>query len=136
MSEAMPKSVVWYERIAYSGIALSIAYLLFTWSETTRHLKISPVGFLLTLIAVFVLQMLWIWLVARKRQNWARWTSVVFLLIGIPQMIWGFDERYRIDHIAAIAFYSIDLLFFVAVGLLFLPDARIWFRSPQAKTEG
>jgi hypothetical protein len=81
---------------------------------------------------------LWIWLIARKRQNWARWISLTIL--GLPNLIWDFEERFRLNAPAAIVYQAGAASLVVAVLLLFRRDARDWFsrkrsRSPSAPTD-
>ena len=125
----MPRSVVWYERIAYAGVALSMAMLLLTWSNTAHYLRKSPVFYPLAMIALFAVEIFWIRLVARQRQNWARWVSAAVVLLGIPGLISDFAVRYQLDRLATVAYCSIFVLFCVAVAMLFMPDARPWFRN-------
>jgi len=124
----MPRCVIWYERLSYLGVGLSALMLPLTGWNTGHYLKKSPVLYPLLLIAIFAIQLIWIWMIARRRQNWARWTSALILIIGVPGLILDFEQRYRLDHTATIAYYSIYLLFGVAVALLFLPSSRDWFQ--------
>ena len=133
--KAMPKSVVWYERIAYTCVALGASTLLLTWSQTAYYLNKNPILYPLAIIFVFAAQIFWIWLVARKRQNWARWVSAGALVVGVPELISQFDERYRLDHIATIAYYSTFLLLALAVAMLFRPDAMEWFQNQKLKAD-
>ena|SRR5438034_6526264 len=135
MPEGMPKSVVWYERIAYAGVALSAVMLALTWSNTAHYLRKSPILYPLAIIVLFAVEIFWIRLVARKRQNWARWASAAAVLLGFPGLISNFEARYQIDRLATVIYSSIFMLFGVAVAMLFMPDARAWFRNPQAKSE-
>lgn len=72
-------------------------------------------------------QLLWIWLIARKRQNWARWMSLIVILLGIPNAIWDIGERFRLNPVAIIFYYAAFAISIVSVMLLFRGDAREWF---------
>lgn len=128
MTDQMPKSVVWYERLSYAAMALTIATVPLNWGTIEKYSHKSPVLYPSALAAVFLIQAFWIWLVARKRQNWARWTSLVGVILGLLQVGQDIEQRFRLGVPAAIAFYAIDLMIVVAVGLLFMPDANPWFR--------
>jgi len=73
--------------------------------------------------------MLWIWLIARKRKNWAQWISVALLVAALPHMILDADIKFQASPAAAVAFYVVYLIWAVAISLLFAPDARGWFRQ-------
>jgi hypothetical protein len=132
MTDQMPKSVAWYERLSYAAMVLTIATVPLNWGTIEKYSRKNPVLYPLALVAVFLIQVFWIWLVARKRQNWARWTSLVVVILGLLQAALDIEQRFRLGAAAAIAFYAINLIIVVAVGLLFMPDASPWFRRrPQ-----
>lgn len=132
MTDQMPKSVAWYERLSYAAMGLTIATVPLNWGTIEKYSHKSPVAYPLALAVFFLIQAFWIWLVARKRQNWARWTSLVVVILGLIQAVLDIDQRFRLGAAAAIAFYTINLIIVVAVGLLFMPDASPWFRrQPQ-----
>jgi hypothetical protein len=76
---------------------------------------------------VFAVQLLWIWLIARKRQNWARWISLVVMVLGIPFEVLGFDERMRFNAASAVASYVAFVIWLMSVLLLFRRNGRAWF---------
>ena len=132
MTDRMPRSVAWYERLSYAAMALTIASAPLNWVTIEKYFHKSFILYLSVLATFFLVQAFWIWLVARKRQNWARWTSLVVVILGLFQAVLDIDQRFRLGAAAAIAFYAINLIFAVAVGLLFTPDANPWFRRrPQ-----
>jgi hypothetical protein len=71
-----PESVVLYERLAWAAIVVSLA----SAAATPPKPPAADLRFGATLVAG---QLLWIWLIARKRQNWARWISLLVILLGI-----------------------------------------------------
>jgi hypothetical protein len=133
VADGMPKSVAWYERLSYAAIILTIASAPLNWGTIGKYWHKNPVAYPLVLATVFLVQACWIWLVARKRQNWARWTSLVVVILGLLQAVIDIEQRFRLDAVAAVAYYAIDLMIAGAVGLLFLPDANPWFR-PRPQT--
>lgn len=122
-----PKSVIYYERFAWIALAIGLASAAANPAMLAKYFDRSPFVYPLMFAAAIAGQLLWIWLVARKRKNWARWISLVFILIGIPDMIWSFDERFRLNPIATVLFDASFALSAVSVMLLFRGDARAWF---------
>jgi hypothetical protein len=70
-----PGRVLWFERLFYLSMALSVIRFVITWPD---HMPV--VGFL-AVYALLVLQLVLIWLAARRRKNWARWVLLIFFLV-------------------------------------------------------
>ena|ERR1700759_382090 len=126
----MPRSVQWFERLAWLAMALTLASAPLNWPTIHRYFAREPVVFSMALIVFFSVQAFWIWLVARGRKNWARWVSLVWTVAGFVQPLFEIETRFRNGAAAALAYYGICLLWLIAVSLLFLPDARPWFHAP------
>jgi peptidoglycan/LPS O-acetylase OafA/YrhL len=77
------------------------------------------------------MQGLWIWLIARRRKNWARWISIILAISSIPTGISSFEERLRFNFSAAIVGYVALVIWIVAVSMLVRRDAREWFSAPS-----
>ena len=87
-------------------------------------------GNLILMVVINAVQLLWIWLVARRRQDWARWISLLWLLLGIlgiADMIGDVGERFQLNPVATIIYYVAFAIWMVSVMLLFRGDAREWF---------
>ena len=69
-----------------------------------------------------------VWLISRRRQNWARWLMLALVVVGSPQWIivaWhAFSKQPIAGALTLIAF----LLQAVANCFVFTGDARSWFR--------
>jgi hypothetical protein len=128
-----PASIVWYERLAWASLAVCLASAAANPTALAKYYNQYSTGYPIMIACAYAVQLLWIWLIARKRQNWARWISLIAVLIGIPQAIWDFGERVEINAAATIVFYVGFVILAVAVFLLFRRDAREWFaRRPFA----
>ena len=132
MPDQMPTSVAWYERISYAAIALSVASFPLNWTMIEKYDRMYPVVYPVGMVLVIAIQILWVWFVARKRKNWARWLTVVWSGIAVVYPLFHFQNELRMGVVVAIAFYAINLIFFAAAGLLLLPEAAAWFRLPNA----
>jgi hypothetical protein len=123
-----PQSVVWYERLAWAAIAAGLASGITNPALLARNYERYANGFLIFSFVSIVAQLGWIWLVARKRQNWARWISLIVVLIGIPNAFWDNAERLQfLNPISAIFWYAGYAGHLISVMLLFRGDAREWF---------
>jgi hypothetical protein len=122
-----PASVVWYERLAGAAVAATLASAAADRATLVKYYSQYPIFYPIVIVCALAVQLLWIWLIARKRQNWARWISLVVIVLAIPRAILDFDERVRLSAAAAIAYYVAFVIWMVAVSLLFRRDARGWF---------
>lgn len=125
-----PRSVVWYERLAWTALAVGLASAAANPAEFAKYYHQYHGGNLILMVVVNAVQLLWIWLVARRRQNWARWISLLWLLLGIlgiAEMIGDVGERFQLNPVATIIYYVAFAIWMVSVMLLFRGDAREWF---------
>lgn len=122
-----PSSVVWYERLAWAALGLGLVSTVANPAALSKYYHQMPTVYPIMFAASIAGQLLWIWLVARKRQNWARWISLFFILIGIPTTIWDSEQRFQINAVAASFFHVAFAMSAVSVMLLFRADARAWF---------
>jgi hypothetical protein len=122
-----PESVVWYERLAWAAIGFGLASTAADPATFAKYLSRYPIVYPIIFVCAIVGQLFWIWLIARRRQNWACWTSLVSIIIGTPGVILDINARFRLNPNAAIAFHLGYLLLVGAVALLFRRDAREWF---------
>jgi hypothetical protein len=129
----MPKSIAWFERLAYLSLVVGGVSLALHWSLVQsafgRDSYIYPISATITL----GVQVMLIWLTARRRTNWARWMWIVlnfatagFALYGA---VMGTDRGVDPDMIAALARYAMYAIGFVSAALLLMPDARAWFST-------
>jgi hypothetical protein len=122
-----PASIVWYERLAVAAIAVGLASAAANPAAIAKYYRLYSIGYVFLFVGYRAVELLWIWLIARKRQNWARWISLVVIILAIPGEILHFDERFRLNVAAAILNYLWFGMVIVAVALLFRSDARSWF---------
>ncbi|WP_275188709.1 hypothetical protein [Bradyrhizobium sp. CSA112] len=124
-----PRSVVWYERLAWTALVVGLASAAANPAEFAKYYHQYHGGNLILMVVINAVQLLWIWLVARRRQNWARWISLLWLLLGILgiALIEDIGERFQLNPVATIIYYVAFAIWMVSVMLLFRADAREWF---------
>jgi lysylphosphatidylglycerol synthetase-like protein (DUF2156 family) len=115
--------------IAGCLIALSVAIAGIdaatdTGSTSNFSSKVTIFWFvvLVLLAAGFVYKLL-------QGRNWARVTYVVILVVGIPSLITNVREVMIAPSTFNIVFLLQSMIQFSALGLLFSPSARAWFRK-------
>lgn len=69
-----PGRVLWFERLFYLSMALSVIRFVINWPDR------MPLVVFAAIYALFVFQLVLIWLAARRRKNWARWVLLIFFL--------------------------------------------------------
>ena len=92
---------------------------------------------MVTAVTVAV-QLGWIWMIARKRQSWARWPSVVVTLGSILTAIFTAKAQFALNPAAEIVKDVIYLMWVIEFSLLFTKEAKEWFvfpPSPQAPSD-
>ena len=124
-----PKNVVRYERLAYLAVALTFASMPLNWTTLNKYLASQPIVYPIALVSILGLQIAWIWLIARKRKNWARVTSLVLLVAGILSEFFSVTERIAVSVPAAVAYYFVYVVWIAAMYFLFTGDAPAWFRQ-------
>jgi len=127
----MPKSVAWFERLSYAAIALSVASGTLNWATIEKYYRQHPHLYPAGLVIAILVQVFWVWLVARRHRDWTRWATLVFVTLSLLQGMADLHQRLQLGIGAAVAFYGINLLFTFAAGLLFMPDAASWFKQSK-----
>ncbi|MBW7968821.1 hypothetical protein [Bradyrhizobium sp. BR 10289] len=117
------------------AVALSAVSAATDWVDVVKYYRQQPIAYPIVVACVFALQLAWIWLVARKRRNWARWISLVLVVLAIPGEIIVLDERFRFNAAMAIVSCVTVAVWVVAVVLLFRRDARAWFVEARLVSE-
>ncbi len=131
MSEARPTSVVRFEKMAYLGIFLTIASWPLNWQGMSASLARSPLIYPIGIGVGFAVQVLLIWLIARRRKNWARWAIAVLIIVGLAAIPLEL-HAFVVDPMATAGRHVGYLVWVVAVAFLFRRDAREWFESKTA----
>jgi hypothetical protein len=139
MSEvlAMPVNVTRFELLSYCALGLGFISLIIEYPDIARDAGDAAWQIPLFLAAFVPIPVLMIWLVARRRKNWARWLWLIMVLIGFPLSIPVIsDELTTKPLLGAITIFQY-LLWAVAVYLVFTGDAAKWFerRRPHSPAE-
>jgi len=135
----MPTSVRYYERLTYAGMAVIFLNLLVNWDKAgAKHFSEAPLAYIILQIAFLCVQIFWVWLVVRKRANWARWMTLgaqfaMMFIIGF-----GFGIISEKGHADGTALELVFLIlatvsYLLAACLLFTRGATLWFVPKTAE---
>lgn len=123
----MPSNVTRFEQLAYLSLGIGIVVAALQYPSLSGQ---AGAGFTL-FVQAFVLGFLFllVWLIARRRKNWARWVLLILFLVGIPAYIPILSDMLLVSSLSGIL--SIVQLFTqgVALYLIFTGDAASWFKK-------
>jgi hypothetical protein len=124
-----------FDWLFLGSLAVSAAGVVISWQPMMAQLAAQPgvaelgigSGFLAGAIAVaFAISLLLWFLVSRKASNVAKWILIELAavsLISVPGMLAG---PRNLSTILGLISYVLEI---AALGFLFRPDARAWFRG-------
>jgi len=143
----MPRTIWWFEKLAWASLLLGSLVTVLDWkrlitnavhrSLDTRipiiflerqYQAMSFSGAVTAMITIIVLLTL-IWLIARRRKNWARWLYAVFLAVPVATIIRLFDVPSVGPTVSALSVVQ-GIVQVATVVMLFLPSASPWFEKP------
>ena len=125
----MPKSIERFEQLGYVGLILAIVATLFDLIDAARAPQSSVTKAILGLLEILAIGVGWllIWLIARRRQGWARWAFLGFHAgaAGPPRAdLRTLADLGRWAQRAAGASHGSP-----AISLTLMDEARPWFES-------
>src|SRR5687767_12462675 len=75
-----PRTIAWFELLSLAGVALSLAFTVMIWEETTRALGLVVLSVVLAVfLSLFIMLIL---LVSRRRSRIAKWVMVAFAALA------------------------------------------------------
>jgi uncharacterized protein (TIGR03382 family) len=144
----MPKSVWWFEKLMWVSLLLGGVVFSLDWKRVVAkavhqganaripdsllrtEFEAMTVGAAVTAILTFIVLLILVWLVARRRINWLRWLFGVLFVVALPFALLQLVDTFSANPIAG-ALSSVQLVLqLVALVLVFLPSARPWFTKP------
>jgi LPXTG-motif cell wall-anchored protein len=125
----MPRSIAHFELLAYLGLLVDMISTPFESVVAIRDPSASTgakIGTVVGGIIGIVILGLLIWLIARRRKNWARWLFLVLYGIGLVFFVFTLGHSGRlIDGLNALQ----GVLWAVALYFAFSTDAHAWFNA-------
>lgn len=131
----MPRNVTLFERLMYASLLLSVAVLALDGPRLMDKPEVRAAGGLtfvfITLLVTIALIALFVWLIARKRQNWARWVFTLFFIIGLWPFAQNLMEMLQASPVATVASGVQLAMQAAALYFVFTGDAVPWFSKTQ-----
>ena len=126
----MPSNVARFEQLMYLTIGIGIINSALQFQSFSRQ---AGAAFTLFVQAVvFAFAVLLIWLIARRRANWARWVLLVMFLIGVVPFIPILSKTLQTSPLSGVLSIVQFLAQGIALYLVFTGNAVAWFkRSPS-----
>ncbi|WP_379553154.1 hypothetical protein [Qipengyuania sp. DGS5-3] len=130
-----PQSIIWFEQLYLTSLAIGAINGALSLSETVAQLNADPAmsqygfgtGFVIgTMVFSIAINLLLWFLVARKGIEVVKWILVVFLVGGLLFLPSGLATM---NMVAAGVALILTAMQFAAVYFLFRPDAKEWFAS-------
>ena len=127
----LPSNVARFEQLMYLALVIGLFDSALTWNHNVALAgKLGGVYFVLFGQAfVFVFIVLFIWLVARRRKNWARWLMLVLFVLGLPPYFGGLHRLLNFEPVAGALSLVGFLVQVIALSLIFSGNARDWFKT-------
>jgi len=130
-----PQSIIWFERLFFAVLVISLIQLYFSWSTTQATIAathVLPSWYLPVVLVVSWAINLTLWyFIARRGSNVTKWIYVVLLAIGLIGVAASLFRQPAL-HVASserLVGYLTTFLSVVSAYFLFRPDARAWFRG-------
>jgi uncharacterized membrane protein len=128
----MPRSVAHFELLAYSGLLVDMittpieSVVAFRDPAATTGARIGAV--VGGIVGIVILGLL-IWLIARRRKNWARWLFLILYLVGLVYFVVTLGQTAGASGRLIDAFNALQgALWAVALYFAFTADTHAWFR--------
>ena len=135
-----PNSIVLFDRLFLSALALGVFNFLFGWNDLSDKLASSPelaapgcgTGFLVASFAIGMIINLIIWyFISARGSKIAKWILTAFVVIGLLSMLSNLNNPLGPQGISLGVTFVIALIQAAAIYMLFRPDSVAWFsRKP------
>jgi hypothetical protein len=140
--------VWWFEKLMWVSLLLGGVIAVLDWDRLLHkaaadayrygdRVGIQAASFTMTVIAICtaLVMLLLVWLIARRRMNWARWVLAAMFVLGSPSAFIGLPAMLSANP-AAGALSLVQLATQIAaLALVFSPNARPWFARPAVGTQ-
>ncbi len=126
----MPSNVRNFFWLNFLALVLGVAVAILTAPKNAAIAAAGGLGpgFVIGVqVSVEALLLLLLWLIAFKRQNWARWVWLAMFVLGLPGYIAIFKNLFGISAAGAISLVQV-ILEIVALYFVFTGNAAAWFR--------
>lgn len=127
-----PKSIVMFERVILTILALGIVNSLLSQEQTAATAAdagMGPGAVLGIQIFGIAINLLLLWFIARKASPVAKWIYVALTALGLVAGLAGIAKLFEGDTVATVLTLVTFALSAFSLYLLFRPDANAWFND-------
>lgn len=124
-----PVNVVWFERLSYAAVIIGVLGMPLWKDVVVQAYRVHPAAYIAILAISLAYEVLMIWLVARRRQNWARWFTLISFGALTSMTLYSTAASFHANPAGTIEIYALKLLDGAALYFVFTGDAREWFRK-------
>jgi hypothetical protein len=130
----LPSNVARFEQLMYLSLVIEFIDSALAWDHNVAMAsKLGGAYFVLFVeMCVFAFWMLFIWLIARRRKNWARWIILVSFVAATPMSVPLIREWLRFEPVVGVLSLVQGLAQVIALVLVFTGNARDWFKTTPA----
>jgi len=124
----MPSNVARFEKLMYLSLGISVILSIRRWyaGDLTGATFLGP-AFNLVFFVLFI------WLAARRRKNWARWILLLAFIASMDVVVEVLLPIWRTEGLDSTLGLSSQLLAqLIALIFIFTGNARAWFRQSTA----
>ena len=128
----MPSNVARFERLMYLSLGIGVLVSALTWTRLVAQAgRVGGATFVFWVQAItLAIIVCFIWLVARRRKNWARWLLLIIGVLGLPGYFRMLAPTLHFAPIAGILSLTQLVLQVIATVMIFTGNARDWFAAP------
>jgi len=122
----MPVNVARFEILMSLSIAMNLMVGILDHGRFAPIIGTEPI---VRMVAINVAgTALLTWLIARRRQGWARWVLLILFMMWLPGLVMVFPELAQDAVISPAMQVMRVILLILALWTIFTGDARDWFR--------
>lgn len=130
MQKRLPSNVARFEALMYASQGVGALVSILRWNRSVAK---ASAGFVVFVEGgAFAYIVLFVWLIARRQKNWARWLFLILGLLGLPLYFRTLRQILRFNPLAGSFCIVQFLLELVAMLLIFTGNARNWFKQPAS----
>jgi hypothetical protein len=134
--EGMPSNVVRFERLMYLSLGIGIVVAALHYQSFSSEVGAFLAPFLPFLWSlVFGVMVLFIWLIARRHANWARWVLLIMFVAGAGSYVPVLSRMLQGDPLPGILSIIQYFIEGIALYLIFTGNAMAWFKSKAGRSE-
>lgn len=127
----MPTNVVLFERLMYASVCIGLLNLIIDGPRQIASPEMQAVGgagfFAIVALGTLAVILLFVWLIARKRKNWARRLFAALFVLGLWPTAQNISALLEVAPLVAALSISQLIVQLAALYFIFTGDANTWF---------